>query len=88
MGDEIGSLEVGKKADLISLDLSEIGWVPFGGQDIYTAIVYSVTGQHVRDVMVDGKWLFRDDEFITVDYTKACNELEEKHTALEKKINK
>ena len=88
MEDEIGSLETGKQADLISLDLGEIGWVPFGGQDVYTAIVYSVTGQHVRDVMVTGKWLFRDDAFLTVDYAKACTQLEEKHTELQKKINK
>ncbi|MCD6356800.1 MAG: amidohydrolase family protein, partial [Anaerolineaceae bacterium] len=83
---EIGSLEVGKKADFISLDLSEIGWVPFGGQDIYTAIVYSITGQHVRDVMVNGKWLFRENKFLTVDYTQACTSLEEKHTILVEKI--
>jgi len=88
MEDEIGSLEKGKKADLISLDLDEIGWVPFGGQDVYTAMVYSVTGQHVRDVMVDGKWLFRDDQFLTVDYKQACTDLEEKHTELVEKINK
>jgi len=86
--DEIGSLEVGKKADLISLDLDEIGWAPMGGQDIYTAIVYSITGQHVRDVMIDGKWLFRNDDWLTVDYKQACNQLEEKHTLLEEKIKK
>jgi len=88
MQDEIGSLEIGKKADLISLDLDEIGWAPFGGQDVYTAIVYSITGQHVRDVMVDGKWLFRDDGWLTVDYKKACAHLEEKHALLEEKIKK
>jgi len=88
MEEEIGSLEAGKKADLISLDLGEIGWVPFGGQDVYTAMVYSITGQHVRDVMVDGKWLFRDDEFLTVDYEEACRGLEEKHTELAAKIKK
>jgi 5-methylthioadenosine/S-adenosylhomocysteine deaminase len=88
MQDEIGSLEAGKKADLISLDLDEIGWAPFGGQDVYTAMVYSITGQHVRDVMVDGEWLFRDNAFKTVDYKKACLDLEEKHTELVEKINK
>ena len=88
MEDEIGSLETGKKADLISLDLSEVGWVPFGGQDLYTAMVYAVTGQHVRDVMVNGKWLFRDNQFLTVDYQQACNDLEDNHTKLTEKINK
>jgi len=86
MENEIGSLEVGKKADLIALDLDEIGWVPFGGQDIYTAMVYSITGQHVRDVMVDGKWLFKDNKFQTIDYAAACEGLEEKHSELAEKI--
>ena len=83
---EIGSLEVGKKADLISLDLDEIGWSPLGGQDIYTALVYSVTGQHVRDVMVNGQWLFRENGWLTVDFNAARRELEEQHANLMKRI--
>ncbi len=85
---EIGSLETGKKADLISLDLDEIGWSPVGGQDIYTALVYSVTGQHVRDVMVDGRWLFRDNRWVTVDFNAARRELEHQHNELMKRIKK
>ena len=83
---EIGSLEVGKKADLIALDLDEIGWSPRGGQDIYTALVYSVTGQHVRDVMVNGRWLFRDNRWLTVDFNAARDELEYQHGELMKRI--
>lgn len=65
----IGSLEVGKKADLISLDLSDIGWAPDDGQALETALVYSISGMHVRDVMVDGAWLLRDGVWLTLDYT-------------------
>jgi 5-methylthioadenosine/S-adenosylhomocysteine deaminase len=83
---EIGSLEVGKKADLITLDLDEIGWSPLGGQDIYTALVYSVTGQHVRDVMVNGHWLFRENRWLTIDFNAARRELEHQHTELMKQI--
>lgn len=83
---EIGSLEVGKKADLIALDLDEIGWSPLGGQDIYTALVYSVTGQHVRDVMVNGQWLFRDNKWQTIDFNAARRELEIQHTNLMERI--
>lgn len=85
---EIGSLEVGKKADLIALDLDEIGWSPRGGQDIYTALVYSVTGQHVRDVMVDGRWLFRENCWLTVDFHAARAELEHQHAELMNRITK
>jgi 5-methylthioadenosine/S-adenosylhomocysteine deaminase len=83
---EIGSLEVGKKADLIALDLDEIGWSPRGGQDIYTALVYSITGQHVRDVMVNGRWLFRENCWLTIDFNAARHELEVQHTELMKRI--
>lgn len=85
---EIGSLEVGKKADLIALDLDEIGWSPLGGQDAYTALVYSVTGQHVRDVMVNGRWLFREDRWLTVDFNAARRELEQQHAELMKRVKK
>jgi len=83
---EIGSLEIGKKADLIALDLDEIGWSPLGGQDIYTALVYSITGQHVRDVMVNGRWLFRDNRWLTVDFDAARQELEHRHSELMERI--
>ena len=85
---EIGSLETGKKADLIALDLDEIGWSPLGGQDIYTALVYSITGQHVRDVMVNGRWLFRDNCWLTVDFDAARQELEHQHSNLMGRITR
>jgi len=73
---QIGSLEPGKRADMIALDLNEIGWAPSAAQDIYTALVYSVSGMHVRDVMVDGQWLLRAGQLTTLDYATACAELE------------
>lgn len=79
---EIGSLEAGKRADLIALDANAIGWTPNAAQDIYTALVYSISGMHVRDVMVDGRTLLRNGEFLTVDYRAACTALEEAHAEL------
>ncbi|MBM4430603.1 MAG: amidohydrolase family protein [Chloroflexi bacterium] len=79
---ETGSLEAGKRADLISLDLNEIGWAPTAAQDIYTALVYSVSGMHVRDVMVNGHWLLRDAQFTTLDYRAACTALDEAYADL------
>jgi 5-methylthioadenosine/S-adenosylhomocysteine deaminase len=83
LGDEIGSLEAGKQADLIALDLNGIGWAPTGGQDIYTALVYSVSGLHVRDVLVAGAWLLREGAWTTLDYAAACARLEAAQTALQ-----
>ena len=84
MESEIGSLEPGKKADLITLDLTDIGWGPAGGQDVYTALVYSVCGLHVRDVMVDGNWLLREGSWITLDYASASAKLDNAHIELRK----
>jgi 5-methylthioadenosine/S-adenosylhomocysteine deaminase len=72
---EIGSLEPGKQADLITLDLAEIGWAP-AAQDVYTALVYAISGMHVRDVMVAGKWLLRSGAFTTLNYHQARQALE------------
>ncbi len=88
MEKEIGSLEIGKKADLIALDLDEIGWSPHHGQDVYTALVYSVTGQHVTDTMVNGRWLYRKNKWLTVDHDKARTGLETQHDRLMKKVKK
>ena len=68
---EIGDLSVGKKADLIVLDRTGIGWTPFPGNDPFTALVYSVNGLHVSDTMVDGEWLLRDRVWTTLDYAAA-----------------
>lgn len=76
MADQIGSLELGKQADLITLDLEEIGWVPLAGQDVYTALVYGVSGMHVRDTMVAGRWVMRNGRYQTINYPQARADLE------------
>ncbi|QRN83870.1 amidohydrolase [Chloroflexota bacterium] len=74
--DKIGSLAPGKLADLIALDLTDIGWGPKGAQDIYTAIVYAISGMHVTDVMADGKWLLQDKKWTTMDYSGAASQMD------------
>lgn len=59
--DSIGSIEVGKKADLAFIDIESPLFPQFETDDaIYSSIVYSATAQHVSDVMIDGKWIIRD----------------------------
>lgn len=56
LGDEIGSIEVGKRADLIALDLSGPHTQPEGvAADLVSRIVYSARGADVRHVVVDGR---------------------------------
>ncbi len=71
LADEIGDLTPGKKADLIVLDRTNIGWTPLTANDPHTALVYSVNGLQVTDTMVDGQWLLRDRAWTTLDYAGA-----------------
>lgn len=86
MDTEIGSLEKGKKADLIALDLSDIGWAPFCGQDYYTQLVYSVSGHSVTHSMVDGNWLMRDKKILTIDYKDYVNRMENDTRELQRRM--
>jgi len=65
----------GKRADLIVLDREGSGWAPLAGNDPFTALVYSVSGLQVRDVMVDGRWLLRERQLVTLDYREATARL-------------
>ena len=65
MEDRIGSLESGKEADLIIIDLSKPhAWPHF---DIYSLIVYSLRGSDVERVMVQGRMLMEDNQLQTID---------------------
>jgi cytosine/adenosine deaminase-related metal-dependent hydrolase len=66
--DETGSIETGKKADLVLLDLDNI-YKSFSKdeQSVYSNIVYSSSKEDVIYVMVDGKWLVKDGVSIMYD---------------------
>jgi 5-methylthioadenosine/S-adenosylhomocysteine deaminase len=83
---QIGDLSVGKKADWIGLDLDEPGWGPAGGQELYTALVYAINGNYVREVMVDGSWLMRDGRLLTVDWKSASRELDSANAELRRRL--
>ncbi|HTT62488.1 MAG TPA: amidohydrolase family protein, partial [Bryobacteraceae bacterium] len=63
--DQIGSLEPGKQADLITVRLDRPHAVPL--YDVYSQMVYALKGSDVRDVMVGGKLLVRDARPLTLD---------------------
>jgi 5-methylthioadenosine/S-adenosylhomocysteine deaminase len=63
MGNLTGSLEPGKRADLILVDLSPLHNAPRFQRDpggVYAQLVYAAKSSDVSDVMVNGKWLMRD----------------------------
>jgi 5-methylthioadenosine/S-adenosylhomocysteine deaminase len=65
-----GSLEAGKRADLIVVDVDRLHNVPAFGHDangIYSRIVYAAKANDVVDVMCNGRWLMRDGALLTLD---------------------
>jgi cytosine/adenosine deaminase-related metal-dependent hydrolase len=63
--DEIGSLEIGKKADFVLFDLDHVEWTPF--YDPLQALVFSASSASIVETWVDGKALYRDGRVQTVD---------------------
>ncbi len=65
-----GSLEPGKRADVILLDLDRLHNVPAFDRDpdaVYARIVYASKSTDVTDVMCNGRWLMRDRALLTLD---------------------
>jgi 5-methylthioadenosine/S-adenosylhomocysteine deaminase len=70
LGGITGSLEVGKRADLIVVDLDRIHNLPRFGRDpgaVYSQLVYAAKSTDVVDVMCDGRWLMRERRLLTLD---------------------
>lgn len=61
----IGTLDPGKKADLICVDLSQSHQIPTG--DPYSAVVYTANQEDVRLTMIGGRIVYRDGECPTLD---------------------
>lgn len=77
MGDMIGSLEPGKRADIILIDISPVHNQPRFLRDpdgIYAQIIYAGKSTDVTDTMVNGKWLMRNRELLTVDEKQLLSE--------------
>ena len=70
LGDITGSLEPGKRADLIVVDLDQPHTTPRFTRDvnaIYSQLVYAAKSTDIVDVMCHGRWLMRDRRLPTLD---------------------
>jgi 5-methylthioadenosine/S-adenosylhomocysteine deaminase len=73
IGHLTGSIEAGKRADLILVDVSPLHNSPSfkrAADNAYAQIVYAGKSTDVSDVMVNGKWLMRDHQLLTLDENK------------------
>ena len=63
--DRIGSLEPGKRADIVLLDTRRAGFTPL--YNVYSHLVYAARGSDVSTVLVNGRVVVRDGRVLTVD---------------------
>jgi len=77
---EVGSIEVGKKADLVLIDLRKPHLMPF--REIVSNIVYSATGSDVDTVVVDGKPLLRGGKALTLNEERTMGEAQRRQDEL------
>ena len=69
MEKEVGSLEAGKKADLILIGLDAPNAVPM--YDVYAQLAYALKGSDVETVIIGGRLVMRDKKLLTVDEAAA-----------------
>jgi 5-methylthioadenosine/S-adenosylhomocysteine deaminase len=80
MESEVGSIEAGKRADLVLIDLKKPHLVPY--TDVVSNVVYSAMGSDVDTVLVDGRVLLRKGEALTLDEEKIVSEAQEHQDGL------
>ncbi len=79
LGDVTGSLEVGKLADVITVDARPAHNMPQFNRDlnaVYSRLVYASKSTDVLNVICNGQWLMRDRQLLTVNETELLKEAE------------
>ncbi|NCO66530.1 MAG: amidohydrolase [Candidatus Aquicultor secundus] len=74
MDDTIGSLDPGKEADVVVVDMSHSHQIPT--RDPYSALVYTANQENVVLTMVGGKVLYRDGKYITLEEAEILKKTE------------
>jgi 5-methylthioadenosine/S-adenosylhomocysteine deaminase len=77
---EIGSLEAGKKADLILIGLDKPNAVPM--YDVYAQLAYALKGSDVQTVVIGGRVVMRDRKLLTVNEEEAMAKAREYKSAI------
>lgn len=85
--DGLGSLEPGKKADLVVLNMDMPHSLPAWGRDPVQRVVYQATRENVVHTMADGRFLYRNRTFLTLDPVRTLAEAEKHCAAVMKRGN-
>ena len=65
LGNRIGSIEVGKEADLILIDTNDVNMTPL--YDEFSAIAYAMSSRNIQASMVHGEWIMKDRKVLHLD---------------------
>jgi 5-methylthioadenosine/S-adenosylhomocysteine deaminase len=82
---EIGSIEVGKRADLQLLDLNRLHTTP--QPDLVSAIVYAAEASDVETVIIDGQIVLREGKFTSLDEKAICVEANQQAQSLAQSLS-
>jgi 5-methylthioadenosine/S-adenosylhomocysteine deaminase len=85
LGESIGSLEVGKRADIIQVSFDDVHFVPT--YDVISHLIYVADEQDVHTVIVDGKVLMKDKEILTIDTSRVTKEATELAARIQAALN-
>jgi 5-methylthioadenosine/S-adenosylhomocysteine deaminase len=83
---EIGSLEEGKRADVIVVNLKSLHSTP-RPPDIVSSIVYSCIASDVKTTIIDGMVVMRNRELLTLDETEVIRDADREAAALSKRAD-
>jgi len=81
---KIGSLEIGKAADLIIIDFKQPHLQPI--YNYQSHLVYCVKGSDVTSTMVNGQWLMKNREFLTLDKEHIFAEISKISTQIKQQL--
>lgn len=82
---EIGSLDIGKKADMIILNPNTIHCLPM--HNPIGNIVYSMSSENVESTICDGKWLMKEKKIVVLDEIKLLEKVKSQAEKIRKKAN-
>ncbi len=85
LGARVGSIEVGKRADLVVHSTRECAWRPMGRSDLN--LIWGTDGRTVRDVLVEGEIVVRDGRSTRIDETEIAAKAGEAQAALLRRAN-
>ena len=86
MDKEIGSIEIGKKADMDIINLNYPQLTPL--YNIYSQIIYCMNGSEVETVIINGKVIMKNKTILTINEKRVMDNANELANKIKKVIKK